>query len=93
MLQVALSGDGAYLVVHAPLSYSRQYNIPGNDNSGNVYTYKLVSSHCTQQVLCVQHILFALEGQDWAIADNCNAWLHSGPELILLCRASNKIQL
>ena len=50
MFQVALSGDGAYLVVHAPLSYSRQYNIPGNDNSGNVYTYKLVSFHCTQQV-------------------------------------------
>ena len=52
MFQVALSGDGAYLVVHAPLSYSRQYNIPGNDNSGNVYTYKLVSSHCTQQERC-----------------------------------------
>ena len=50
VLQVALSGDGTYLVVHAPLSYSRQYNIPGNDNSGNVYTYKLVSSHPAQRI-------------------------------------------
>ena len=41
--QVALSGDGQLLVVHAPLPYSRQYNTPGNEASGNVYTYKLVS--------------------------------------------------
>ena len=46
VLQVALSGDGQFLVVHAPLPYSRMYNTPGNEDSGNVYTYKLVSSFC-----------------------------------------------
>ena len=42
-MQLAMSGDGQLLVVHAPLPYSRLYNTPGNENSGNVYTYKLVS--------------------------------------------------
>ena len=42
-MQLALSGDGQLLVVHAPLPYSRLYNTPGNANSGNIYTYKLVS--------------------------------------------------
>ena len=45
-VQLALSGDGQLLVVHAPLPYSRLYNTPGNANSGNVYTYKLVSPSC-----------------------------------------------
>jgi hypothetical protein len=41
-LQVALSGSGQLLVVHAPLPYLRSYNQPSNDQADTVYTYRLV---------------------------------------------------
>ena len=51
---MALSGDGQFLVVHAPLPYSRLYNTPGNENSGNVYTYKLVRPPSSMPHMYVQ---------------------------------------
>lgn len=51
-VQVALSGDAELLVVHAPLPYSRMYNTPGDANSGNIYTYKLVRPQASVKVQC-----------------------------------------
>jgi hypothetical protein len=52
-VQVALSGDGQLLIVHAPLPYVRAYSQPANAQADAVYTYKLVRWPCCLSHYCV----------------------------------------